>query len=69
MPQYIDIDVAMRTVNGELVSVDEALQTLQNVRSEPGRFQCLYRNDYGGRFRYADFQSGSAGAGADHDRQ
>lgn len=66
MPTYIDIDVAARRLNGRLASLPELATTLAEIAAQPARYHCLLRNDYTGKYRYADTQSDSAGDSAGH---
>jgi hypothetical protein len=61
MATYIDIDVQRRMVNGQPATVVDMLQTLVDMSDQPGRFLCLFRNEYTGQYKYADFQSDSTG--------
>ena len=57
MTNYIDLDFQQRTLNGKQTTVDTLTDTLQDVRQQPSRYLCLFRNDYTGKFKYADFEN------------
>ena len=66
MTTYIDIDLPRQQLNGQPATLTELAAKVDEVQAQPGRYLCLFRNDYQGQYRYADFASASTGDSVDH---